>query len=57
MGSNIFILDKELNLLNKFGSSGNYQGPITRYHDIEIDDYGNIYAADILNNIIHVFKL
>ena len=57
MGSNIFILDKELNLLNKFGRSGNYQGPITRYHDIEIDEYGNIYAADILNNIIQVFKL
>ena len=57
MGSNIFILDKELNLLSKFGRSGNYQGPTTRYHDIEIDKYGNIYAADILNNIIHVFKL
>ena len=57
MGSNIFIFDKELNLLNKFGRSGNYQGPITRYHDIEIDEYGNIYAADILNNIIQVFKL
>jgi peptidylamidoglycolate lyase len=57
MGSNIFILDKELKLLNKFGRSGNYQGPITRYHDIEIDEYGNIYAADILNNIIQVFKL
>ena len=57
MGSNIFVLDKELNLLNKFGRSGNYKGPITRYHDIEIDQFGSIYAADILNNIIQVFKL
>ena len=57
MGSNIFVLDKELNLLNKFGRSGNYKGPISRYHDIEIDQFGSIYAADILNNIIQVFKL
>ena len=57
MGSNIFILDKELKLLNKFGRSGNYEGPTTRYHDIEIDEFGRIYAADILNNIIQLFKL
>ena len=37
MGSNIFILDKDLNLINKFGRSGNYEGLISRYHDIEID--------------------
>jgi peptidylamidoglycolate lyase len=57
MGSNIFILDKDLNLINKFGRSGNYEGLISRYHDIEIDQVGNLYTADILNNVVQYFKL
>jgi len=56
IGSDIIILDNNLNFKSKFGRSKNYTGPITRYHDIEIDNYGSIYAADILNNQIQIFS-
>ena len=57
IGSNIFLLDKDLNLQYKFGRSGNYIGPVSRYHDIESDKTGRLFTADILNNIIQIFKL
>jgi len=55
-GSNIFILDNNLNLIHKLGRSGNYSGPITRYHDIEVDSKGNLFLADILNNLVQKFE-
>ena len=55
-GSNIFILDHNLNLIHKLGRSGNYSGPVTRYHDIEVDSKGNLFLADILNNLVQKFE-
>ena len=55
-GSNIFILDHNLNLIQKLGRSGNYSGPVTRYHDIEVDSKGNLFLADILNNLVQKFE-
>ena len=48
--------DLDLNLKTKFGRSGNYKGPKARYHDIQVDNKGNIYVGDILNNTIQKFK-
>lgn len=56
LGSDIIKLDLDLNLKTKFGRSGNYKGPKARYHDIQVDNKGNIYVGDILNNTIQKFK-
>ena len=56
VGSDIIKFDLDLNLKSKFGRSGNYNGPRARYHDIQIDNNGNIYVGDILNNTIQKFK-
>ena len=50
------MFDLDLNLKSKFGRSGNYKGPKARYHDIQVDNKGNIYVGDILNNTIQKFK-
>ena len=56
LGSDIIKFDLDLNLKTKFGRSGNYKGPKARYHDIQVDNEGNIYVGDILNNTIQKFK-
>ncbi|MFD1315168.1 peptidyl-alpha-hydroxyglycine alpha-amidating lyase family protein [Namhaeicola litoreus] len=56
-GSDIFRFDLELNLQLQFGRTGFYDGPISRYHDIQIDNEGNIYVGDILGNQIQKFRL
>ena len=56
LGSDIIKFDLDLNLKTKFGRSGNYKGPKARYHDIQVDNEGNIYVGDILNNTIRKFK-
>lgn len=56
IGSDIIKFDLDLNFKSKFGRSGNYDGPKARYHDIQVDDNGNIYVGDILNNTIQKFK-
>ena len=56
-GSDIFRFDLNANLQMQFGRTGFYEGPITRYHDIQIDREGNIYIGDILGNRIQKFKL
>ena len=56
IGSDIIKFDLDLNLKSKFGRSGNYKGPKARYHDIQVDNKGNIYLGDILNNTIQKFK-
>ncbi len=56
LGSDIIKFDLDLNFKSKFGRSGNYKGPKARYHDIQVDNEGNIYVGDILNNTIHKFK-
>ncbi len=54
-GSDIIHL-KELELVNRYGRNGNYDGEIARYHDITIDDKGNLYLGDILENTIQKFE-
>ncbi|MEC8702771.1 MAG: hypothetical protein VXX41_04875, partial [Bacteroidota bacterium] len=56
LGSDIIKFDLDLNLKTKFGRSGNYKGSKARYHDIQVDNEGNIYVGDILNNTIQKFK-
>ena len=56
LGSDIIKFDLDLNLKSKFGRSGNYKGPKVRYHDIQVDNKGNIYVGDILNNTVQKFK-
>ena len=56
LGSDIIKFDLDLNSKTKFGRSGNYKGPKARYHDIQVDNEGNIYVGDILNNTIQKFK-
>ncbi|HLO80220.1 MAG TPA: peptidyl-alpha-hydroxyglycine alpha-amidating lyase family protein [Chitinophagaceae bacterium] len=56
LGSDIIHLDTSLHFFSRFGRSGQYEGPISRYHDIAIDNEGNIYAGDILNNTIQKFS-
>ena len=56
VGSDIFRFDLNLNLKTRFGRSGFYNGKSKRYHDIQVDNNGNIYTADILDNSLHKFR-
>ena len=56
LGSDIIKFDLDLNIKSKFGRSGNYNGPKARYHDIQINNNGDIYVGDILNNTIQKFR-
>ena len=56
LGSDIIKFDLDLNMKSKFGRSGNYNGPKARYHDIQINNNGDIYVGDILNNTIQKFR-
>jgi len=56
LGSDIIKFDLDLNLKSKFSRSQNYKGPKARYHDIQVDNEGNIYVGDILNNTIQKFR-
>ena len=55
-GSDIIILAQDGTPVARFGRSGNYNGPVCRYHDLAIDKEGNIYVGDILGNRIQKFK-
>ena len=57
IGSDISSFDTHLNRKSHFGRSGNYEGSVCRYHDIEVDTDENIYVADLLNNRIQKFQL
>ena len=56
VGSDIFRFDLNLNLKTRFGRSGFYNGKSKRYHDIQVDNNGNIYTADILENSLQKFR-
>ncbi len=56
-GFGIFRFDFNLNLELQFGRTGFYDGPISKYHDIVIDNEGNIFVADLNNNTIQKFRL
>lgn len=55
-GSDILFFDSKMNNKSRVGRSGNYDGPISRYHDMAVDKKGNIYVADILKNSIQKFS-
>ncbi|MCA6079126.1 peptidyl-alpha-hydroxyglycine alpha-amidating lyase family protein [Fulvivirga sedimenti] len=55
-GSDIIHLDALESVLNRYGRNGNYNGEVVRYHDIAIDEKGNLYTADILENTIQKFN-
>ena len=56
-GSNILEFNSDGQLIEQFGRSGFYNGPLCRYHDICIDRDGNIYVGDILGNRVQKFRL
>ncbi len=55
-GSDIILFDPNGKLIAQFGRSGSYNGPVCRYHDLSVDNEGNIYVGDILGNQIQKFK-
>lgn len=55
-GSDVMLFDTTGRILNRFGRTGLYNGPVCRYHDIAGDNDGNIYVCDILKNTIQKFK-
>lgn len=55
-GSDILVFGLDGKLITRFGRSGNYDGPVCRYHDCITDDEGNIYVGDILNNRLQKFR-
>ncbi len=54
-GSDVFILGTTGKVEIRFGRSGSYQGNISWYHDLTVEDE-NIYVGDILGNTIQKFK-
>jgi peptidylamidoglycolate lyase len=56
-GSDVYKIGADGAVINRFGRSGFYDGPLSLYHDLAIDDAGNIYIGDILNNKVHKFQL
>ena len=55
-GSDIIEFDSTGNLEMQFGRIGLYDGPVSRYHDIAVDNEGSIYVGDILGNRIQKFR-
>jgi peptidylamidoglycolate lyase len=55
-GADILLFDSSLNLLKRFGRSELSNNINSKYHDMAIDNNGNIYACDIRNNTIQKFK-
>jgi peptidylamidoglycolate lyase len=55
-GSDVFIFDSTGNVQTRFGRSGLYDGPISWYHDVAVDNEGCIYVSDILGNKIQKFR-
>ncbi len=56
LGSDILVFDSSGTLLARFGRSSGYQGTACWYHDIAVDNEGNIYAGDINGNRLHKFS-
>jgi peptidylamidoglycolate lyase len=54
-GSDIYQLDLSGKMLLKFGRTGNFDGPPSRYHNIVPDRDGNIYVTEILKNGLQKF--
>jgi peptidylamidoglycolate lyase len=55
-GSNIIQYDSSGNYMQRFGRSGDFEGPVSRYHDIAVDNERSIYVCDILGNTVQKFR-
>ncbi|HET6224820.1 MAG TPA: peptidyl-alpha-hydroxyglycine alpha-amidating lyase family protein [Bacteroidia bacterium] len=55
-GSDIMVYDSLAQEEHRFGKSSTPEGPVSRYHDVAVDDEGNIYVGDIRGNTIQKFK-
>lgn len=52
----IYQYDQDGNLLTVFGGTGEQKGLFNRASSIDVDEEGNIYVLDKLNNNIQIFK-
>jgi len=55
-GSDVLVFGTDGKLITRLGRSGNYSGPVCRYHDCVVDEEGNIYVGDILGNRLQKFR-
>ena len=55
-GSDVLIFDTANNLINRFGRSTSKSNQKSWYHDVDMDNEGNIYMGDILNDRIQKFR-
>jgi peptidylamidoglycolate lyase len=55
-GSDMLIFDTLNKLRLKIGRSGRYNGPVSEYHGVAVDNEGSVYIGDILGNRIYKFK-
>lgn len=56
-GSDIFQLNGDGALLNRFGRSGLTAARYAGTKDVAVDDQGAIYVADVLGDRIQKFKV
>jgi peptidylamidoglycolate lyase len=55
-GSNIIEYDTSGHLLTRFGRETIVDAPVTKYHDIAVDNEGSIYVCDIAGNKIQKYR-
>ena len=55
-GSNIMEYDETGKLITRFGRSTSEDAPITKFHDIAVDNEGSIYVCDIIGNKIMKYR-
>jgi peptidylamidoglycolate lyase len=55
-GSDVLLFNDSLNLINRFGRTGNLNQSSDWYHDLAVDKDGNIYVGDITNKKLVKFK-
>ena len=56
-GSNIFRFDLDGNLQVQFGRTVSNDESTAKYHDVAVDNEGNIYVGDIIGNKLLKFRL
>ncbi len=55
-GADIILFDSRLNILMRFGRSDSDGVSVPRYHDIDIDNNGNIYVVETSGRRIRKFR-